>query len=200
MRAAALVVGAAAVLAAGCASGSSERKGTLAQVWSPAAALTFGLRDMCLAAAAARRPVAEFAEKGSASSGVTVGRVRTWYVGSGTRVVDLAGSSCHVQVRDGEPTALRRVATALIADNGGFEQVRDEPRGYGDDPPSERVTTFCSREDESPLRVTLITPVQGRDPLGPDLSVVVSREASGPEARCHPHGQGARSDRNLTDG
>lgn len=190
----------------GCSTGPQseaqiEASASLNQIWSTEAALTHAVRDLCLPAEAAGRPVSEFAKSPRAMS-VSGPRAPStpgdaWYVGAGVYVVDQSESrGCYITVRRGDAAALRAAAVRLMAEPPyGLSQGRSGVAGAG------RMlrTSYCGAGAQ-PLMALMSSARPGaRDTSALQLTIFPS-DPSSASANCAPNGAGEGSDRDYDDG
>lgn len=184
-----------AVGLAGCGGGPRDTVGTYAQVWSRDAALTFTLRDVCLAAKSSGRPEADFALRPSAMPvrGARAPAVpgRAWYTGSGVYVVDQDQPDiCYVRVEGGEGPVVRASAISLLqAYDPSFAPGRSGLAVGG----SVLRTLYCSTGSQ-PL-IALISSQRADAPGGPAMQISVFRSDPASARDCAPNGPGDGSDR-----
>ncbi len=189
---------------AGCATGPQTEAQTAAsaslnQIWSTEAALTHAVRDLCLPAEAADRPLSEFAKSPRAMS-VSGSRApstpgEAWYVGAGVYVVDQSESrGCYITVRRGDAAELRATAVRLMAEPPhGLSQGRSGIAGAG------RMlrTSYCGA-GSAPLMALMSSARPGaRDTSALQLTIFPSDPSSA--TNCVPNGAGEGADRDYDE-
>jgi hypothetical protein len=201
MRAAGVMLcGLAAATLAGCAGGSSSSptQRALSQIWSQEAALTFALRDVCLAAKSSGRPEADFAIEPSALAveGRRAPAVpgRAWFVGSGTYVVDQdQPDACYVRVENGDGPKMRDVAVSILeARAPGFTQGRSGLALGGE----VLRTSYCTAQGEGRL-MALVSSRRAARGAGPAIQISVFEADPSSAQNCQSNGPGDGSERNY---
>ncbi len=184
----------------GCATAPRPDGGTVSQVWSSSAALTFAIRQVCLPSQASGRPASDFAVRPSAlpvsgrRAPSTPGQA--WYVGSGVYVVEQPDRrGCHIMAGRGDAAAFRALAAGLLSSEPHrFVQGRSGLAG------GRRMlrTTYCSTAP-TPLMALMSTarPDSGNTPA---LQLTIFPSDASSARTCASNGPGDGSDRDFDEG